>query len=1044
MKLKSLYINGFGKFHDWCLGDFHPRMMIFLGSNEAGKSTIMHFIRRILFGFPDKRTNENPYPPLDGGKHGGSLTFVKTDGAYTIERYANEKNNLKMIYPDGSTHADQNILPLVGSVTSQVFNTIFAFGLDELQSFESLNSESIKDQLYSAGKGLGHLSLRDFQRSLDKKMGDLFKDKGSQPEINKLFRSITDISRKLHDIESESNRYKELQIDLETVNLDIERKENEKKAYKQQEQHANSLIEAWNDYRQIQEIKEQLTEIPFVEKFPENGIVLLEKELEKLDSLETGIRNKEEHLKRVQHVMEGLTIQEALLENQGLIQELQKRQQQYAQALEDLPLIRTQKERETEELNRLLREIGSDWNAENFEQIDNTLPNKETVKQFQTQFESLHQAKQEKEQARELIAKELSNVIRDKVDNDTLLQTISPDFESLEQAMEMRKGLSYLEEILSNDVEKKKEYTALLEKEAMLNRMSSSHKPAFRLHFPMQFALYVLIGLVMGGCLYSIISKNTVMVWFFGFMLLPVLLLLLSYHVQKRSNKDRIEPDQNGEFFASRKIALERELADLEVTIGKTLQWIGFQSLPSKTAIIARREMIQDNLMKWNKKQELEMRQRKIQIRIEETQNEKKCIEDEMMHLEETIKQNTEAWNAFLTLNKLDLALTPASVLTVFSVLDTAMEKKKNIRNLLGRIQAMQETVQCFQDKMSHLLQAIGQDRDKDDWIPLLERIVSTLHNSSKNETERRTKQSEERAMIEELQAMNHDLHKVRATIQALLAQAGASNEQTFKTNGEAFHRRNVLQQQLVQCNNHIKRLSGEGAKFDALIMELQDSSYETLSRSKNDLDDAIKQCEDTISQLREHKGRITKEIEQIEKKEESSALRLEKSVCIEKANLLAREWATLVLAKSIMKKAIEEYEREKQPNVIKEAQHYFSLMTLGTYPSIYSPLNEDVLYVEDRNKIRKDIKDLSKGTAEQLYLSLRFGFIREFTKNNESLPIIMDDILVNFDPKRFDACCEAFQSLSADHQILYFTCHPDSAMKMNRFISDSTVLELP
>jgi uncharacterized protein YhaN len=489
---------------------------------------------------------------------------------------------------------------------------------------------------------------------------------------------------------------------------------------------------------------------------------------------------------------------------------------------------------------------------------------------------------------------------------------------------------------------------------------------------------------------------------------------------------------------------LERELADLEVTIGKTLQGIGFQSLPSKTAIIARREMIQDNLMKWNKKQELEMRQRKIQIRIEETQNEKKYIEDEMMHLEETIKQNKEAWNAFLTLNKLDLALTPASVLAAFSVLDTAMEKKKNIHNLLGRIQAMQETVQCFQDKMSHLLQAIGQDRDKDDWIPLLERIVSTLHNSSKNETERRTKQSEQRAMIEELQAMNHDLHKVRATIQALLAQAGASDEQIFKTNGEAFYRRNVLQQQLVQCNNHIKRLSGEGAKFDALIMELQDSSYETLSRSKNDLEDALKRCEDTISQLREHKGRITKEIEQIEKKEESSALRLEKSVCIEKANLLAREWATLVLAKSIMKRAIEEYEREKQPNVIKEAQHYFSLMTLGTYPSIYSPLNEDVLYVEDRNKIRKDIKDLSKGTAEQLYLSLRFGFIQEFTKNNESLPIIMDDILVNFDPKRFDACCEAFQSLSADHQILYFTCHPDSAMKMNRFISDSTVLELP
>jgi len=54
-----------------------------------------------------------------------------------------------------------------------------------------------------------------------------------------------------------------------------------------------------------------------------------------------------------------------------------------------------------------------------------------------------------------------------------------------------------------------------------------------------------------------------------------------------------------------------------------------------------------------------------------------------------------------------------------------------------------------------------------------------------------------------------------------------------------------------------------------------------------------------------------------------------------------------------------------------------------------------------------------------------------------------MDDILVNFDPKRFDACCEALQSLSSSHQILYFTCHPDSAMKMSRLIGESTILEL-
>jgi uncharacterized protein YhaN len=59
--------------------------------------------------------------------------------------------------------------------------------------------------------------------------------------------------------------------------------------------------------------------------------------------------------------------------------------------------------------------------------------------------------------------------------------------------------------------------------------------------------------------------------------------------------------------------------------------------------------------------------------------------------------------------------------------------------------------------------------------------------------------------------------------------------------------------------------------------------------------------------------------------------------------------------------------------------------MTLGRYSRIFAPLDESRIYVEDKDGRRKDI-DLSRGTAEQLYLSLRFGFVREFNKRAESL----------------------------------------------------------
>jgi uncharacterized protein YhaN len=67
----------------------------------------------------------------------------------------------------------------------------------------------------------------------------------------------------------------------------------------------------------------------------------------------------------------------------------------------------------------------------------------------------------------------------------------------------------------------------------------------------------------------------------------------------------------------------------------------------------------------------------------------------------------------------------------------------------------------------------------------------------------------------------------------------------------------------------------------------------------------------------------------------------------------------------------------------------------------------------------------LSRGTREQLYLALRFGLIQQFAEQETSLPVIVDEVLVNFDPKRARKAAEAFAELARTNQVLVFTCHP-------------------
>lgn len=83
---------------------------------------------------------------------------------------------------------------------------------------------------------------------------------------------------------------------------------------------------------------------------------------------------------------------------------------------------------------------------------------------------------------------------------------------------------------------------------------------------------------------------------------------------------------------------------------------------------------------------------------------------------------------------------------------------------------------------------------------------------------------------------------------------------------------------------------------------------------------------------------------------------------------------------------------------------------------------------VVGRDGTRLPPEKLSRGTQQQLYVAVRLALVAEFASRTEPLPLIMDDCLVNFDPKRAAALAALLIERSADGQCLLFTCHPETA----------------
>ncbi|MDT2236501.1 AAA family ATPase [Paenibacillus larvae] len=185
MKITSIQVDGFGslnkRHHDLTAG-----LTVFHGANEAGKSTLLAFIRAVLFGFPPRSQPAERYEPPKGGIHGGALFLEDDQGKrIRVERYAGgtgtgsrSAGSVKVTFTDGSTGGEEELRALMGGLSAELFRSLFAFGLGELQELRTLQSEELSGYLYSAGLGLSGSAIIAAGRKLNQDMDQLYKPRG--------------------------------------------------------------------------------------------------------------------------------------------------------------------------------------------------------------------------------------------------------------------------------------------------------------------------------------------------------------------------------------------------------------------------------------------------------------------------------------------------------------------------------------------------------------------------------------------------------------------------------------------------------------------------------------------------------------------------------------------------------------------------------------------------------------------------------------------------------------------------------------------------
>jgi uncharacterized protein YhaN len=306
-------------------------------------------------------------------------------------------------------------------------------------------------------------------------------------------------------------------------------------------------------------------------------------------------------------------------------------------------------------------------------------------------------------------------------------------------------------------------------------------------------------------------------------------------------------------------------------------------------------------------------------------------------------------------------------------------------------------------------------------------------------ELDRLSKINDEMRSLDEASARGEaDLERVleqaadtEKNITTLLAEASATSEQEFIERVEVFKQRQQLRQELEKLPVEPPE---PGMLFDMRVDE--EAAFETAQRE-------LAELEQRLVEARHESGRVEERITMMEKSEERSRALSRQETILARIDEAAEHWAILTLCRAMLDETRKIYETERQPEVLRQASSFFTVMTEGRYIRVIAPLDGSEIQVERADGVRLSPQILSRGTAEQLYLSMRLALVREYANHVDPLPVVFDDIFVNFDPERSRTSFKAIRDLCTTHQVLLFTCHPHLVRQVEEIVPDTKVFAL-
>lgn len=376
MKLVTLHIYHFGGLKDCKISFEDKGLQILYGENEAGKTTLMDFIKCMFYGFPTKSQNQRRYEPKDGNRMGGKITIHhQVHGTWTIERVARSTvtGDLRLYDDSGQQKEEAFLLQLLDGMEQSLYTGAFCFGLDGLQKLDKLSSEELGNFLLSTAIS-GDRDLLDIEQTFEKKQAVLFKKAGKKPIINERLEQLSSAAKSLQLLKEKNESYQALtnekdghEKDLEVIKQKLTEIQTELLSNKR----LLELKPVLQRYKQLDVEIRSFDSEPY--SFPENGLQQYEELRKELSRLKGDLTYDDSRIQDAEAELGSIISNENIIQYETEIKRLFNLLPEYEHLFNQLQELQHHIQSLRKEERELYDEIGETWSEKELKELSLSL-----------------------------------------------------------------------------------------------------------------------------------------------------------------------------------------------------------------------------------------------------------------------------------------------------------------------------------------------------------------------------------------------------------------------------------------------------------------------------------------------------------------------------------------------------------------------------------------------------------------------------------------------------------------------------------------------